>query len=306
MEGLQYSDARCPKCGTRSIAADTSTGELVCRNCGFVAGERSIADRQEWQTFSEADRVRTGAWISITKRDMGLATVIGRSNRDAYGRALAPPTRSAIDRLRLWDSRASALGSVEKDLELAMAEIEKIGDKLVVSQAVKERAAYTYRKALERGLVRGRSIRGIAAASLYAAFRDMEAPRTIKDIAAVCNLAAKDISRDYRMLLREMDLVMPVADAARNVTRIASKVGMPERVVRKAIEIVRMTEEMEISAGKAPMGLAASSLYLAGVLEGEKRTQKEIAEAAEVTEVTVRNRYKWLMALLGPRLGLPT
>jgi len=151
MEGLQYSDTRCPKCGTHSIAADASTGELVCRSCGLVAGERSIAEGQEWQTFSEADRVRTGAWISITKRDMGLATVMGKSSRDASGRAFAPPMRSAIDRLRMWDSRASALGSVEKDLRQAMAEIEKIGDKLVVSQAVKEKAAYIYRKALARG-----------------------------------------------------------------------------------------------------------------------------------------------------------
>ena len=260
----------------------------------------------EWEAISEGDRARTGARISITKRDMGLATVVGRSNRDASGRAFALPMRSTIDRLRRWDSRAPALGSMENDLGAAVAELEKMGDKLGVSQAVQERAAYIYRKALERGLLRGRSIQGIAAASLYAAFRDTETPRTLKDIAVVSNLNRKDIARDYRMLLREMDLSMPVADAAKNVARIASKVGMSEKTVRKAIEIVRMTEEMEVSAGKAPMGLAASSLYLAGVLEGETRTQKEIAEAAEVTEVTVRNRYKGLKAVLGPKLGSST
>ncbi|MDG7007235.1 MAG: transcription initiation factor IIB [Nitrososphaerota archaeon] len=305
MEELQYSDARCPECGAHSLASDASTGELVCRNCGFVVGERLIAEGPEWRPFSEGDKVRSGALISITKRDMGLATVVGKSNRDASGRAFAPTMRSAIERLRKWDSRAPALGSAEKDLGVAMVELERMGDKLVVSRAVKERAAYIYRKALGRGLLRGRSIRGIAAASLYAAFRDTETPRTIKDIAAVSDLAGKDIGRDYRMLLREMDLSMPVADAARNVTRVASKVGLSEKVVRKALEIIKMTEEMEISAGKMPMGLAASSLYLAGVLEGEKRTQKEIAEAAEVTEVTVRNRYKWLSEVVGPRLGSP-
>ena len=196
------------------------------------------------------------------------------------------------------------MGSMEKNLGLAMVELEKIGDKLGVSQAVKERAAYIYRKALERGLLRGRSIAGIAAASLYAAFRDTETPRTVKDIAAVCNLDKKDIARDYRILLREMDLTMPVADATKNVTRIASKVGMSEKTIRKAIEIIRMTERREISAGKAPMGLAASSLYLAGVLEGDVKTQTEIADAAGVTEVTVRNRYKNLREVLGGALGL--
>jgi len=137
------------------------------------------------------------------------------------------------------------------------------------------------------------------AASLYAAFRDTETPRTLKDIAAANNLHKKDIARDYRILLREMDLSMPVADATKSVARIASKVGMSEKTIRRAFEIIRITEEKEISAGKAPMGLAASALYLAGLIEGEPKTQKEIAEAAEVTEVTVRNRYKGLRAQLG-------
>jgi transcription initiation factor TFIIB len=303
---LQVSD-KCPQCGKRTLVEDANTGELSCSNCGFVVSERSIDAGPEWRSFGDEkgeDRARAGAPTSITYRDMGLSTVIGKSNRDASGRSFDTPMRSAIDRLRKWDNRSPAFGNQEKNLSVALRELDKMGDKLGVSQAVKERAAYIYRKALERGLLRGRSIIGIAAASLYAAFRDTETPRTLKDVAAVNNLDKKAVARDYRILLREMDLTMPVADAARNVNRIASKVGLSERVARKAIEIVRMTEKREISAGKAPMGLAASALYLAGVIEGEVKTQKEIAEAAGVTEVTVRNRYKGLRADLGKELGL--
>ena len=305
---LQVSD-KCPQCGKRTLVEDANTGELSCSNCGFVVSERSIDQGPEWRSFGDekgADKARTGAPTSITYRDMGLSTVIGRSNRDASGRSFDSPMRSSIDRLRKWDNRSPAFGNQEKNLSIALREMDKMGDKLGVSQAVKERAAYIYRKALERGLLRGRSIIGISAASLYAAFRDTETPRTLKDIAAVNNLDKKAVARDYRILLREMDLTMPVADAARNVNRIASTVGLSERVARKAIEIVRMTEEREISAGKSPMGLAASALYLAGVIEGEVKTQKEIAEAAGVTEVTVRNRYKGLRADLGSALGLDT
>ncbi len=303
---LQVSD-KCPQCGKRTLVDDVHTGELSCGNCGYVVSERAVDQRPEWRSFSDGkgeDRARTGAPTSITYRDMGLSTMIGRSNRDASGRSFASPMRSTIDRLRKWDNRSPAFGSKEKNLSVALRELDKMGDKLGVSQAVKERAAYIYRKALDRGLLRGRSIIGIAAASLYAAFRDTETPRTLKDIAAVENLSKKAVARDYRILLREMDLSMPVADAAKSVTRIASKVGLSERVARKAIEILRITEEKEISAGKAPMGLAASALYLAGVIEGEVKTQKEIAEAAGVTEVTVRNRYKGLRADLGKQLGL--
>ena len=303
---LQVSD-RCPQCGKRALVEDLNTGELSCSNCGFVVSERSADTGPEWRSFGDEkgeDRARAGSPTSITYRDMGLSTVIGRSNRDAAGRAFSSPMRGTIDRLRKWDNRSPAYGSVERNLGVALNELDKMSDKLGVSQAVKERAAYIYRKALERGLLRGRSITGISAASLYAALRDTETPRTLKDVAAANNLDKKSVARDYRILLREMDLSMPVADAARNVSRIASQVGMSEKAVRRAVEIVRMTEEREISAGKAPMGLAASALYLAGVLEGEVATQKEIAEAAGVTEVTVRNRYKGLRASLGKELGL--
>jgi transcription initiation factor TFIIB len=303
---LQFSD-RCPQCGKRTLVDDAHTGELTCHNCGFVVSERAVDQGPEWRSYGDekgADRSRTGSPTSITYRDMGLSTMIGRSNRDASGKSFASPMHNAMERLRKWDNRAPAFGSTEKNLSVALRELDKMGDKLGVSQAVKERAAYIYRKALGRGLLRGRSIVGIAAASLYAAFRDTETPRTLKDIAAVENLNRKAVARDYRILLREMDLSMPVADAAKNVTRIASRVGLSEKATRRAIEIVRMTEEREISAGKSPMGLAASALYLASVIEGEVKTQKEIAEAAGVTEVTVRNRYKGLRADFGKTLGL--
>ncbi|MDG6983883.1 MAG: transcription initiation factor IIB [Nitrososphaerota archaeon] len=303
---MQVSD-RCPQCGKRTLVEDANSGELSCSNCGFVVTEHAIDQGPEWRSFGDEkgqDRARTGAPTSITYRDMGLSTMIGRSNRDASGRSFDSPMRSSIDRLRKWDNRSPAFGNQEKNLSIALRELEKMADKLGVSQAVRERAAYIYRKALDRGLLRGRSIIGISAASLYAAMRDTETPRTLKDIAAAENLDKKSVARDYRILVREMDLTMPVADAARNVNRIASQVGLSERVARKAIEIVRITEEKEISAGKSPMGLAAASLYLAGVIEGEVKTQKEIAEAAGVTEVTVRNRYKGLRADLGKQLGL--
>jgi transcription initiation factor TFIIB len=299
---------RCPHCGRRNLVEDSNSGELTCSSCGYVVTERSVDPGQEWRSFSEdrsKDNSRVGAPMSITSRDMGLSTVIGRYNKDASGRTLSTPMRGTIDRLRKWDRRAPAFGPSERNLAQAMAELSKLSEKLSVSDGVKEKAAYIYRKALERGLLRGRSIVGIVAASLYAAFRASETPRTLKDLAAVSNLTRNDIARDYRILVKEMDLSMPVADSTRSVSRIASQVGMTERSVRKAIEIIHLTEAKEISAGKAPMGLAASALYFAGLIEGEGKTQKEIAEAAGVTEVTVRNRYKGLRAELGAALGMP-
>ncbi len=236
---------------------------------------------------------------SIASHDMGLATMVGRANKDATGRSISGSMRSTISRLRLWDSRSQVNQVKDRNLRQAFRELDRLADKLAVSEAVKEKAAYIYRKALERGLIRGRSITSLIAASLYAAFRDSDTPRSLKDVAAVTLSSKKDLARDYRMLLRELDVRMPVSDPAKNIARIASVVGLSEKTGRRAIEILRMAGEKEISAGKDPIGLAASALYIASTLEGEGKTQKEIAKAAGVTEVTIRNRYKGLAAALG-------
>jgi len=293
---------RCPKCGKRLIVTDGTGGELCCSNCGMVLKEKIIETGPEWRRFSEDgkdDRSRTGIPTSIAQHDMGLATVIGVANRDASGRSLSGSMKSTVERLRTWDRRSQVHESTDRNLRQAFSELRRLSDKLIVSEAVTERAAYFYRKALERNLVRGRSITSIIAASLYAACRDGQIPRTLKDVAVVSNVKKKDLARSYRLLHREMELRMPVADPARCISGIASRAELSEKTQRRAREILRMAQAARISAGKDPMGLAASALYVACTLEGEQKTQKDVAEAARVTEVTIRNRYKGLRQALG-------
>jgi transcription initiation factor TFIIB len=284
------------------MVTDGPGGELCCGNCGMVLKDKIVETGPEWRQFSEDgkdNRSRTGIPSSIAQHDMGLATVIGSSNKDASGRSLSGSMRSTVERLRTWDRRSQVHESTDRNLRQAFSELRRLSDKLVVSEAVTEKAAYFYRKALERGLVRGRSINSIIGASLYAACRDGQIPRSLKDVAAVSSIKKKDLARSYRLLHREMELTMPVADPARCVSAIASRAGMAEKTQRRAREILRMAQAARISAGKDPMGLAASALYVANTLEGGQKTQKDIAEAARVTEVTIRNRYKSLREALG-------
>jgi transcription initiation factor TFIIB len=236
---------------------------------------------------------------SIVEHDMGLSTEVGKSNRDAAGGPLTGQMRSDVERLRKWDRRSQLSAPGERNLNRAFAELRRYSEKVAVSEEVVERAAYIYRKALERGLIRGRSITLMTGAALYAAIRDMEIPRTLKDIAAASNVSKKDLARSYRLVVNELDLKMPIADASRSVSKIASKAGLSERTKRRAQEILARARQNEISAGKDPMGLAASALYVSSVLEGKDKTQKEIAAAAALTEVTIRNRYKGLTTALG-------
>ena len=284
------------------MVLDGSGSEYYCASCGLVAKEKIVNMGPEWRSFSgdgKGDSSRAGIPTSIAMHDMGLATVIGGMNKDASGKSLSGSMKTTIERMRTWDRRSQVHESADRNLRQAFSELRRCADKLTVSEAITEKAAYYYRKALERNLVRGRSITAMMAASLYAACRDGEIPRTLKDVAGVSNVKKKDLARSYRLLHREMDFRMPVAEASRCVSGIASRARMSERTQRRAREILFRAKQTGISAGKDPMGMAASALYVACMLEGEERTQKDVADAAKVTEVTIRNRYKGLRESLG-------
>ena len=298
---VQRPTDKCVKCGKGPMVMDTGGGEMFCSKCGYVFVEKLEEEGPEWRAFSKEekdDRSRTGIPASLAMHDMGLATVIGASGRDASGKSLPASMKVTIERLRTWDGRSQVHEPVDRNLRQAFSELDRLADKMSVGDAVIEKSAYIYRKALDEGLVRGRSISALISASLYAACRDTSTPRTLKDMSAVSNIKKKDIARCYRLLIREMDLRMPVVDPTRCVSRIASKAGLSEKTKRKAFDILRRAEETRTSAGKDPMGLAAAALYVACVSEGESKTQKDVAEAAGVTEVTIRNRYKGLKAAL--------
>lgn len=287
----------CARCGKNSMLTDGDTGERFCGKCGFVVTEKTEDSGPEWRSFSKeggADPTRTGAPTSLTMHDKGLATIINPVNRDSSGKPLSSSMKSTIERLRTWDSRSQAHEPIDRNLRQALSELGRLKDKLAISSSVLEKSAYIYRKALDKSLVRGRSISALIAASLYAACRDTETPRTLKDIADASNIKRKDIARCYRLLHHELDLKMPVVDSIQCVARISSRLQITEKAKRHAVKVLKEAQRNEESAGKDPMGLAAAALYLSCVKHGQDVTQREIAEAANVTEVTIRNRYKGL------------
>jgi transcription initiation factor TFIIB len=292
---------RCARCGKISMLTDNVTGERFCGGCGFVISERVDETGPEWRSFSKDesdDRSRTGSPTSLAMHDMGLATIIDHANKDVTGKPLSASMKSTIKRLRTWDSRSQAHESADRNFRQAFSDLGRLKDKLALSDALIENTAYIYRKAIDKGLARGRSITGLVAAALYAACRDNGTPRTLHDVSSAINIKKKEVSRCYRLILRELDLKMPVVDPIKCMSRIASKAELSEKVKRGALAILNDASTMEITAGKHPMAIAAAALYLSCVMNGENTTQKVIAMAAGVTDVTIRNRYKGLKDLL--------
>ena len=282
------------------MVTDQNTGELFCSKCGLVITDRIADTGAEWRSFSndEGNKARTGAGTSLTIHDMGLSTVIGAVNKDATGKPLSASVKSSIERLRTWDSRSQAHSSADRNLRQALNEMDKLKDKLALTDAVIEKAAYIYRKAMEKKLVRGRSIQGLVAACLYASCRNTETPRTLDDIAKGINIRKKEVARCYRLIFRELELKMPVVDPVKGVSRIASIAELGEKSKRKAISILNQAKDVGLVAGKDPMGIAAAALYLACISTGEVKSQKDISIASGVTEVTIRNRCAGLRQML--------
>ena len=292
---------KCPACTNTKIVTVHDTGELICGNCGLVITDKRIDTNAEWRSFSKeggADPTRTGAPTSLTIHDRGLSTVIGAINKDASGKPLSTSMKSTIERLRTWDSRSQAQSSSDKNLRQALNEMSKIKDKLALTDTVIEKAAYIYRKAMEKKLVRGRTIQGLVGACLYAACRNTQTPRTLQDISKGMDIKKKDIARCYRLVFRELELKMPVVDPVKGVSRIASIAKLNEKTKRKAIQILNQAKDTGLAAGKDPRGIAAAALYLACISTGEIKSQKEISIASGITEVTIRNRCAGLRKML--------
>jgi transcription initiation factor TFIIB len=276
-----------------NLITDPETGEVISTDNGQVV-DMPLSLEPEWRSFTseEASRSRAGIPSSLARHDMGLSTVIGRTDKDAGGNSIATDMRYRMERLKMWDSRSQAHSPSERNFQHAFGMLAKLKDRMGLPDSVMEKTAYIYRKAQEKGLIRGRSISSVLAASIYAASRQMGVLRTLDDVSASSDVKPKDVGRSYRMLVSELDLKVPVIDPMKNVVKVANSLNFSEKTKRKALAIMADAQQKSVSVGKDPMGLAASALYLATRFTKEYKTQADIAKAAGVTEVTVRNRSK--------------
>jgi transcription initiation factor TFIIB len=302
----QNSVSRCSICNQENMAiTDPSLGEIICSGCGVVISDKiedTIHPERRMFTFEEtAKNARTGAPSFLARHDMGLSTVIGRENKDASGLKIDTAMCSQIERLRTWDLRTRMRTSGDRNFMKAFGQLERLKEKLGLSDTIVEMAAYTYRKVQESGLIRGRTIDSMLAAAVYSTCREMETPRTIKDIAAKSNVKRKDVARSYRLLVLELGVRIPLVNPMKCVARVANKLCTSEKTKRQAFNIMDEVINKKINAGKEPMGLAATVLYVSSIKSDEKIPQKDIAAASGVTEVTIRNRFKELKRLLESR-----
>ena len=288
---------KCPECGSSFILRDHSRAELVCRNCGFVIDEDLIDYAPEWRAFDSEQREkrsRVGSPMTYMIHDKGLSTMIDWKNRDLYGKSIPTRNRAQIYRLRQWQRKIRISNALERNLMVALSALDRMSSGLGLPRTVRETAAMIYRKAALRNLIRGRSAEGITAASLYAACRQCNVPRTLDEISKAAHMSKKEIGRNYRFIARELKLKLLPTSPQDYISRFCSDLKLSSDVQAKTLEILKEAAKYELTSGRGPTGIAAASIYISSILCGERRTQHEVAEILGVTEVTIRNRYKEL------------
>lgn len=292
---------QCPECGSARIMRDPDAAEIVCMNCGFVI-EAKMADRgPEWRAFDDeqrAKRARAGAPLTYTIHDKGLSTMIDWHDRDIYGKRLSPGQKAQIYRLRKWQRRIRVSDATERNLAFALSEITKIANGLNLPKNILETASVIYRKAVKEHLIRGRSIQGVTSAAIYVACRQCGLARTLEEIAQASSINKKEVGRSYRFLIKELNYFIPPLKPSQYITKFSNQLSMQGKVEEIAQKILITARDLKLTSGRGPTGIAAAASYIASVLTGERKTQREIAEVAQVTEVTIRNRYKELVERL--------
>ncbi len=292
---------RCPECGSNRIMKDYESAEIVCMSCGYVVVAELTNQGPEWRAFDaeqRAKRARAGAPATFTIHDKGLSTMIDWHDRDVHGQRLPHGQKAQIYRLRKWQRRIRVSDATERNLAFALSEISKIANNLNLPRNILETASVIYRKAVKARLIRGRSIQGVTAAAIYVACRQCGVARTLDDIAQASTVNKKEVGRSYRFLLKQLNYFIKPVKPGQYITKFCNQLTMTGKVEEIAHKILFAAKELKLTSGRGPTGIAAAASYIASALTGERRTQREIAEIAQVTEVTIRNRYKELVERL--------
>ncbi len=292
---------KCSECGGTSFVRDEELGEVICRTCGCVVVERLTRAGPEWRAFNNeqrAKRERVGAPVTFTIHDKGLSTFIGKSNRDTYGKNLSSEKRQQIHRLRKWQQRIRVSNSAERNLASALSDLANLSSSMNLPRNVSETASIIYRKALSKRLIRGRSIKSVLTAVLYMSCRLCGVARTLDEFSKSSGLDKKEIGRTYRFVVKKLGEFIPPQPPRSYISRFSNQLKLNGSSELIALRVLKAAESMRLTDGRGPISIAAAATYIASVLSGDRRTQREVAETAYITEVTIRNRYKELLETL--------
>jgi transcription initiation factor TFIIB len=282
------SSDRTPTCAECGGQVRTNSIETACEDCGLIIDEQPIDHGPDWRnpTDHPDSQKRVGPPRTVARHDNGLSTEIGRW-RDGNGNQLAGSKRSRLSRMRREHSRSQFGSKTERNLAYGLGEVRRIASALGLSESIRNQACQLFRSAQNEDLLCGRSIEAIAAGSVYGACRCNGLGRTIEEIAALARVNQQRVMNAYKVLNKELGLPTQPIRPSGFVPRLASELGVSDQLRHRAQRLAVESERVDKTVGVRPSGFAAACLYKAGQECGQLLTQREVADAANVTPRTV-------------------
>ncbi|WP_069807717.1 TFIIB-type zinc ribbon-containing protein [Vulcanisaeta thermophila] len=297
---------RCPNCGgVGTIIEDPSTGELVCRACGFVLQDHVISEGPPWRVFDSSEVVgRVSAKVispSLPNHGIG-GSVIAVENR---GGSVAAKLRALARRNRLIQYVENTERRAKELRDLLMG----VKYRLNLPDSVIDDAIILYRQLSSRCDIKGARTRDLALVLLYMAIKKHRLGYQFRELKAALNTdGGKRVSRllmTVKQCLAQQGgegLIRSDEELGRFLERVIASLKLGEdiryHVTKLSISMVKEGEKLRLTNGRTAYSLIASAVYIAATLMGARRRQRDVAEAAKVTDVTIRNRYKELISKL--------
>ncbi|BFH74328.1 transcription initiation factor IIB family protein [Sulfurisphaera javensis] len=283
---------KCPNCGSESVRVDVNRGTYICTNCGFVIDDYVIDQGPEWRAYTEEDRLereRTGSPITAKVHDYGLTTKIGYSKVN---------NRAKIEKLRAIQNKLR-VSPKDRKLVTYLSVLNNEAAKLNLPEYVKETASLLIRKIIEEGKAKRIDMYTLIAAVLYYSCQVNKIPKSLQEIKANYGISSselwKALERVQKVAKSSLEF-RPNIRPTEYIPKIVEKLSLPPFVSTKASELVDLMHRYGLTSGKGYTALAAASVYLMSTLMDVKKTQKDIANALNITEVTIRNRYKEIIS----------
>jgi len=280
----------CPECSSTNLKTDSERGETICQCCGLVVEDHMIDFGKEWRSYDEDGKekvARAGPPLTYTQPDTGIRTQIGN-----YNDLKKVKQKDKFLRMMKWQYRDN---TSEKNLRIALTQLKQVSSFLKLPGFVEEEAARIYTTVAQKGLIKGRDIEQLMLAALYTSCKEYNTPKTLKELTEASGCKKKDILKNHRIILRNLSLKSPPVEPTIFIARFANELKITPQTESTALEILEKAKEKNLLDGKSPVGMTAASLYIASLMNKEKRTQKQVAKLANITEVTVRQRYTELV-----------
>lgn len=289
----QHKGQNCKHCDS-NLAEDNKTGEFYCPDCGYIPDDQSnVSLTADWRSFNgTGEKSRVGSPETNTRHDKGLSTEISWQNKDGYGSTLSQKQKQKFRRLRKWDDHSKRSTRSDRTQSKGLGEISRMASALGLTERTEETAAMIFKQAHKNNIILGRSIEGVATASLHLATKIEDQPRPLRKFKSVARISIDRVKKDRNEINRQLNLSIKPTKPEKHLPRFTKKLDLDVNTQEEAKRLIQDYREQHNTSGEKPTAIASTALYTAALKTGREISQLTLSNTLPITDVTIRKKYK--------------